>query len=230
MEGVGGNHTLFATITVSAKLQCRSNITGRKNLCQLSLICLMNGCKYAIWTVSVSYVYTTVLCLDSYRGSSSVRQPNFGISDMLVQANSSGACSLGIVSPHDPYPTPKSRMLRSQFPPPVPVVLSLYLSYILCIPVRQYTNACTSFKASVTCTSDMLQYQPRLFYPLQVPGEGVQRSSHQQRVQDTPCQLIQLPGQQADRKDESWKAKKEEKKQEGQRERREEGEGECPTV
>lgn len=57
-----------------------------------------------------------------------------------------------------------------------------------------------------------LQYQPWLFYPLQVPGEGVQHSSHQQRVQETPCQLIQLPGQQADRKDESWKAKKEEKK------------------
>lgn len=64
---------------------------------------------------------------------------------------------------------------------------------------------------------------------LQVPGEGVQHSSHQQRVQDTPYQLIQLPGQQADRKDESWKAKKEEKKQ-GQRERREEREGECPRA
>lgn len=57
----------------------------------------------------------------------------------------------------------------------------------------------------------------------------MQHSSHQQRLRDTPCQLIQLPGQQADRKDESWKAKKEEKKQ-GQRERGEEGEGECPTV
>lgn len=40
----------------------------------------------------------------------------------------------------------------------------------------------------------------------------MQHSSHQQRVQDTPCQLIQLPAQQADRKDESWKAKKEERK------------------
>lgn len=73
-----------------------------------------------------------------------------------------------------------------------------------------------------------MQYQSRLFfYPLQVPGEGVQHSSHQQRVQDTPCQLIQLPGQQADRKDESWKAKKEEKKKKkrGQGERREEGTG-----
>ena len=123
----------------------------------------------------------------------------------------------------------QSGMLRSHFPAPVHVVLSLYLPYVLFIPDRQDTNACTSFR----CTSDTwrLQYQPRLsFCPLQVPGEGVQHSSHQQRVQDTPCQLIQLPVQQADRKDESWKAKKEEKKQEGQRERREEGEGECPTA
>lgn len=58
-----------------------------------------------IWTVSVSYVQATVLCLDSDRGSSSVRQSKFGIGDMLVQANRSGACSLGVVFPHDPYPS-----------------------------------------------------------------------------------------------------------------------------
>lgn len=58
-----------------------------------------------IWTVSVSSVWATGLCLDSYRGSSSVRQPKFGISGMLVQTNKSGAYSLGVVFPHDRYPT-----------------------------------------------------------------------------------------------------------------------------
>lgn len=45
-------------------------------------------------------------------------------------------------------------MLRSQFPTPVEVVLSLCLLYILSIPDRQNTNASTSFNASLRCTSD----------------------------------------------------------------------------
>lgn len=60
---------------------------------------------------------------------------------------------------------------------------------------------------------------------LVLPGEGVQHSSHQQRVQDTPHQLIQLPGQQADRKDESWKAKKEKKKNPKGKGKQERGKG-----
>lgn len=119
-------------------------------------------------------------------------------------------------------------MQSSQFPTPVVFVLSLYLLYILSIPDTHDTNACTCF---LQCLSRVykwhkwLQYQPCWFYSLPVPGEGVQHSSHQQRVQDTPCQLIQLPGQQADRKDESWKAKKEEKKTRAKGEERGKGRG-----
>lgn len=43
---------------------------------------------------------------------------------------------------------------------------------------------------------------------LTIPGEDVQRSCHQQRLLGSPGQLIQLPGLQADKKDESWRAKK----------------------
>lgn len=44
--------------------------------------------------------------------------------------------------------------------------------------------------------------------PLRIPGGDVPHSSHQQRLLGSPGQRIQLPGLQADKKDENWRAKK----------------------
>lgn len=95
--------------------------------------------------------YRTVLV--QLQGSSSVRQAKFGISDKLVQANRCDACSLGVVFPHDPHP---SKVRDAEEPIPSSCGSCAFSVFTLHSfhSDRQDTNACTSFNASLRCTSD----------------------------------------------------------------------------